>query len=281
MSAGPAVSADTGLSASAGFGASGFPGSAGPVAVATSADAAALAALGRLRTDSRVTASMNATPSAASPASCASMTGVPIGIALEFATRWATSRLPGLLPFGAGVGTADGFTVGNSPDALPPGARLVEPAPLIVGRLPTGSGDVTPPPPGRFPGVVPPGGLPGELDEPVGVVVPGAVTETEVPAAAVLVRCAALSDAVSLTELTEVAVAGTVTLASTWRAAAPEVTVPRLHAAVPSWLPQPKLNAAFWLAGAAASLITTLEASPFCDHTPICQLAACPRAMLS
>jgi hypothetical protein len=49
----------------------------------------------------------------------------------------------------------------------------------------------------------------------------------------------------------------------------------------PSWLPQPKLNAAFSLAGAVASLITTLEASPFCAHTPTCQLAACPRAMLS
>ena len=109
--AGPAASGETAWSASAGFAASAFPGSAGPVAVASPAAAAARAALGRLRTDSRVTASMNATPSAASPASCASMTGVPIGIALEFATRWATSRLPGLLPFGAGVGTADEFTV--------------------------------------------------------------------------------------------------------------------------------------------------------------------------
>ncbi len=122
-------------------------------AVALSAAAGLSGPAGRLRTDSRVTASMNATPSAARPASCASMTGVPIGIASEFATRRATSLLP-WPGFGAGLGTADGFTVGNRPDALPPGLRLVDPAPAIVGRLPTGSGDVTLPVP---PAPVPPG----------------------------------------------------------------------------------------------------------------------------
>jgi hypothetical protein len=261
-----------------------FAVSAGPVPAASAAAAATLAALGRLRTDSRVAASMNATPSAASPASCASMTGVPIGIALEFATRRATSLLlPWLLPFGAGVGTADELTVGNSPDALPPELRLVEPAPPIVGRLPTGSGEVTPPPPpAPFPGAPPPP-LPGgfDVDGAVELGVAGAVTGTPAATAADLVRCAAVSDAVSLTDVTEVAVVGTVTLASTSRAADPEVTVPRLHAAVPFWLPQPKLNAAFWLVGAVASLITTLEALPFCAHTPICQLAAWPRTMLA
>src|SRR5712691_4735394 len=126
-------------------------------AVALSAAVGLAGAAGRLRTDSRVTASMNATPSAARPASCASMTGVPIGIASEFATRRATSLLP-WPGCGAGLGTADGFTVGSRADVLPPGLRLLDPEPAIVGRLPTGSGDVTlPVPPVPVPPVpVPP-----------------------------------------------------------------------------------------------------------------------------
>jgi hypothetical protein len=108
----------------------------------------------------------------------------------------------------------------------------------------------------------------------------GAVTETAADTVGAVTRCAAFSDAVSLTELTEVAVAGTVTLARTSRAADPEVTVPRLHEVLPSWPPQPKLNVAFWLLGVVASLMTTPEALPLSVHAPICQVPAWPRTKL-
>jgi len=114
----------------------------------------------------------------------------------------------------------------------------------------------------------------GELDA------AGAVTETAADTVGSVTRCAAVSDAVSLTELTAVAVAGTVTLAKTWRAADPEVTVPRLHEVLPSWPPQPKLNVAFWLLGVVASLMTTPEALPLSVHAPICQTPAWPRTKL-
>lgn len=121
--------------------------------------------------------------------------------------------------------------------------------------------------------------MPGEL-EAGELEAPGAVTEMAADTVGAVTRCAAFSDAVSFTELTEVAVAGTLTLAWTSRAADPEVTVPRLHEVVPSWPPQPTLNVAFWLLGVVASLMTTPEALPLSVHAPICQVPAWPRTKL-
>ncbi len=96
-----------------------------------------------------------------------------------------------------------------------------------------------------------------------------------------MTRLVALSDAVSLTDVTAVSLAGTVILARTWRWVDPEKTVPRLHAAVPFPLPQPKLKTAFWVAGVAATLMTTSETLPFCAQAATCQVAATPRTTLS
>src|SRR5215472_17509290 len=88
----------------------GSPGPGSPARVPLSGDLPGPAVAGRLRTDSRVTASRKATPRAARPASWASTTGVPIGRAWVLATGLA--RAPLVFWPGLGFGTADGLMVG-------------------------------------------------------------------------------------------------------------------------------------------------------------------------
>jgi hypothetical protein len=156
--------------------------------------------------------------------------------------------------------------VGNSPDALPPGLTLdVDPAPM-VGRLPTGSGEVLlPAPPAPTPlapdPLVPDPLVPDPLP-PVPVVCVPALTVIGTDTAGLATRPLALAVAVSLTEVTDVAVAGTVTRALTSLADEAAKTVPRSHDAVRFGL-QPKLNSGTRLVGAADSLIVAPGTSPF------------------
>jgi len=160
------------------------------------------------------------------------MTGVPIGRAASFVS--ATG-----LPFtvdgepGAGLGTPDGLMVGKRPAAFPPGLRVEPgtvpaptPPPPMVGRLPTGSGEVLVLAP-----VVP---VPVLLLVCVPVLAPvlvpvlaledlvaaGAVTATAIDSVGFATRPVALPTTVRLTDFTVEAVAGTVTRAMTCRSAA-------------------------------------------------------------
>lgn len=188
-----------------------------------------------MRTDSLVTARMNPTASAPRPASWAPIIGFPSGRAEVAATglafaRCATGELDPL-------GDDEGLSVGNRFDALPPRLSLVPAVPLRYGRLPTESGDVD---------AVAPGWLGVEL---VGVTWPNAVTCTVADAFGALTRLAALTVAVSRTDVTVTAPAATETPAWSCRDDEFESTRPTAQAAVPSWLPQPKLKVAGWLAG--------------------------------
>lgn len=92
--------------------------------------------LGRRRMVIRVIARTKATTSAPRPTSCAPTTEEPSGSAEVSATARVAALLL-LLPEPLG----DGLIVGNRPAALPPGVR-VGVAVGMLGRLPTGSGDV-------------------------------------------------------------------------------------------------------------------------------------------
>ena len=149
------------------------------------------------------------------------MTGVPIGSASVSATGRADSRCPA-----PGLGTCDGLMVGNSPAALPPGLMLdVDPLPPMVGRLPTGSGDtVLPvaPEPVLVPVLLVAGADGLLLEEVLLLAAVPLPTGTLTDAFGSVLRSAALSVAVSLTEVTVLALAGTATLAITCRAVEPE-----------------------------------------------------------
>jgi hypothetical protein len=163
--------------------------------------------------ETRVTARMKATTRAARPASWAPAIGAPSGRA-EALAAWRAFALKAALELGLGV--RDGLSVGNRPEALPPGLS-VEPAVGLavetLGSEPTGSGDVD------------------------GV---GVVTDTDpliATAAAAfgsLVRLAALPITVSRTVFTVEAVDGTVALTSSWRSTDFASIAPRSHEAVPS-----------------------------------------------
>jgi len=156
----------------------------------------------------------------------------------------------------------DGSSVGNRFPALPPGLSVglavgrVE----IPGRLPTGSGDVV-----VIGAVVVIGDVDGvgvgnsgvDADGDgdgleVGVTVPEIWTVAD--AAGFLVRLAAVPVTVSLTDFTDDAAVATVDSAWSCRCADVASIAPRSHDAVPSSLPQPKLNLGATLDGAACSL---------------------------
>lgn len=146
----------------------------------------------RLRTDSLVTARMNPTASAPRPASWAPITGVPSGREEASATGLAFARCATAEP---DLPVDDeGLSVGNRPEALPPGLSLVPAVPLRYGKAPGESGDVD---------VVVPGRLGVEAGR------PGAVTCTVTDAFGLLTRLAALAVAVSRTDVTEDALAAT------------------------------------------------------------------------
>ena len=115
----------------------------------------------------RVTAKAKARASAASPASWAPTTGAPSGRA----DVSATGRVRALGTDWLALPVDFGLSVGNRPDALPPGLS-VGIAAGMPGRLPTGSGEVT---------ITGTGGTPVGFCPAVAVAVAaggGAVTET-------------------------------------------------------------------------------------------------------
>lgn len=171
------------------------------------------------------------------------MTEVPSGSAEVFAIDWVFCR--SCLAAG---GSADGWSVGNRPDALPPGLSAWL-APGKKGRLSTVSGDTL---------MVGPSAL-GSAEL---VAVLAAMTEVVADACGPLVRFVALATAAKRTEVTVVAEAATAIFACSWRWAEFAASVPRAHDALPSWLPQPKLKAGFRLAGVAISRMVTLGTSP-------------------
>jgi len=186
------------------------------------------------------------------------MTGPSCGSADVFATGWVCCG--SCVDVG---GSADGVSVGNRPAALPPGLSTG----LALGRngrLPAVSGDTSV--------------LPGALGA-AGVVAAGlaAVTDTVADACGSVVRPAALAAAVKRTEVTVVAVAATAIFACSWRLADFASRAPRSHDAVPSWLPQPKLNVGFRLAGAAIRRMVASGTLPPCVQAVTVHRAVCPR----
>lgn len=193
------------------------------------------------------------------------MTEAPCGRA-ESSARALAFGLSARLPEAPGGPS----TVGNRPEAFPPGLSS-EPAPLrpavfTNGRSPAESCEPTPS--GPSPAVV-------EL-----AAEPGAVTEIATDAAGSLTTSAVLPVAVSWTDFTEVAVEATAICAWSWRTADDASTAPRAHDAVPSWLPQPKLNFGVWPDGAAVSLTVAAETFPPVVQTLTTQEADWPRGML-
>jgi hypothetical protein len=218
--------------------------------------------VGRLRTDSLVTARMNPTASAPRPASWAPTTGVPSGRAEVSATGLPFARCATAEPDAPGDDA--GLSAGNRPEALPPGLSLV-PVPLRSGKPP------------------------GEIDDVdvlalgvgVGVGWPDAVTCTFTDAFGSLTRLAALAVAVSCTDVPEDALAATATPASSCRDDELESTPPTSQDTVPSWLPQPKLKAGDGLAGTADRRTVASGTLPPRAQTLTIHLAVSPGLMLA
>jgi hypothetical protein len=168
-------------------------------------------------------------------------------------------------------GSADGVSAGNRPEALPPGLSSGL-ALTTPGRLPTDSGDVS------TPGMVVPGVVgSAELEE---VAAGAAVTVVADDTCGSLDTCAALSAAVRRTDVTVLAEAATATFACSCRCAELASSAPRSHDAVPSWLPQPKLNVGFKLAGVAVRRMVASGTLPPVVQAVTVHRADCPRWML-
>jgi hypothetical protein len=217
--------------------------------------------------EKRVTARTKARASASRPMSEAPRTEAPSGRAVVSATGRPLTLLGVLEP-------GDGSSVGNRFPALPPGLSVglavgrVE----IPGRSPTGSGDVVVIGAvvmiGDVDGVgVGNSGVDADADGDVlevGVTVPEIWTVAE--AAGFLVRLAAVPVTVSLTDFTDDAVVATVDSAWSCRCADVASIAPRSHDAVPSSLPQPKLNLGATLDGVACSLMVASVRLPPVVH---------------
>src|SRR5580692_11448989 len=189
------------------------------------------------------------------------MTGASCGSADVFATAWVFCGSC----FAAG-GSADGVSAGNRPAALPPGLSTG----LALGRY------------GRLPAV---SGATSMLAGAFGsaeFVAAGlaAVTDVVADACGSVVRPAARAMAVKRTEVTVVAEAATAIFACSWRRADFASSAPRSHEVLPSWLPQPKLNVGFRLAGAAIRRMVASGTSPPCAQAVTVHRAVCPRWML-
>jgi hypothetical protein len=185
------------------------------------------------------------------------------------ATVLALARCPGLA--GEPDCGDDGFSVGNSPPALPPGLsvepepfKLFElPDPFKKGRFPTGSG-------------VEPVVVLSVPDPPAEAAFTGIATA----ACGSVGRWAALPVTFNCTDVTEVSVAGTTTCASSSRWADVESISPRLQDAVPSLLPQPKLNTPDTIAGVAARRTVASGTFPPSVQALTTHRAVWPRSML-
>ena len=206
-------------------------GVASDVGVDGEAVVAGVAGVGRRRMENRVTARTKARARAARPMREAPTTEAPSGSAAVSATARPFTLLD-VLELG------DGWSVGNSFAALPPGLSVGLVAGGTSGRLPTGSGVVV---------------VIGSVGFVVVVVVAVPEIWTVADAFGSLGSLAALPITVSLTEFTDNAVAGTSELAWSCRCTDVESIAPRSHDAVPSLLPQPKLNFGAALDGDASS----------------------------
>ncbi len=166
----------------------------------------------------------------------------------------------------------DGWSVGNRPPALPPGLSVGLMVEVIPGRLPTGSGVVVVI--GNANGIGDVDGL-GDVD---GVTVPEIWTVADDVGS--VGRLAALPITVNLTDVTDDAVVGTVDSAWSCRWAELASIPPRLHDAVPSSLPQPKLNFGAALDGVARSRTIASVRSPPVVQAVTTHWVAAPRLLL-
>jgi len=161
--------------------------------------------------------------------------------------------------------------------AFPPGLSVGLVPSVTPGRLPMGSGVVVVI--GSVVGV----GVADEDDVGEAVVVGdevalgGAVILTEAVAFGLWVRSVAVPVTVTVSEVTDEAVVGTVVCAWSCRWADVPSISPRSQEAVPSEVPQPKLN--FGVAPAAFSAMTASLTSPPVDQAVTVQVVAAPRAV--
>lgn len=114
----------------------------------------------------------------------------------------------------------------------------------------------------------------------VAVGLAAAVTDVVDDACGSLVRFVAVATAVRRTEVTVVAEEATAIFACSWRRAEFASSAPRSHDALPSWLPQPRLNAGLRLAGAATRRTVASGTLPPCAQAVTVHTADCPRWML-
>jgi hypothetical protein len=228
-----------------------------------------VAGTGRRRMEKRVTARTKARARAASPMSEAPRTEAPSGRAVLSETARPFTLLAALEP-------DDGWSVGNRPPALPPGLSVGLMVEVIPGRLPTGSSVVVVI--GNADGIGDVDGL-GDVDVDVdGVTVPEIWTVADDVGS--VGRLAALPVTVSLTDFTDDAVVGTVDSAWSCRWAEFASIPPRLHDAVPSSLPQPKLNFGAALDGVACSRMVASVKSPPVVQAVTTHWVAAPRLLL-
>ena len=162
-------------------------------------------------------------------------------------------RLPlcGWIP-GEGLGVADGLINGNRPEALPAPISELE-TPLRAGMGPSGSADSAAAGEERAEDVA-------EAD------VAATATVSAADGGVHFAEVTMLAVAVSITEVTELALDATGICACRLAGFLSE-TAPVVHAAVPSPLAQPPVNAGFWLDGWEASATDTFEAEPFLVET--------------
>ena len=241
------------------------------------------------RIDIRVTARITASASATSPTTCAPTVEAPAGAA-EVKLLATCSAGPVWEGCGepADCGLDRRLTVGNSPEALPPGlgnedgdtgrvGRASAVAPGGVGDTAAGVGDTAAGVGDTAAGV-------GDTAAGVGGTAAGAGGARMVMAsdtAGSVRRLAALPVAVRLTDVTVDAVAGTVSCAWSSRIVEVASTAPRSHEAVPSPCPQPKLKiGAPAPEGVACSWSLTSGTFPPVVQASTAQWAACPRSRL-
>ncbi len=202
---------------------------------------------------------MTASASAISPASWPDSPGA----SAEVSETGSALRCPPCWwpPAADAAGAEDGTIAGNRPAALPAPISELD-TPLRFGMGPSGS-DVS-------------GEAPADLAGAAAVTVTVSAAAGGVHFAAV----AMLAVAVSLTEVTDVAVDATAICACRVAGCFSD-TEPTLQVAVPSPFAQPLVNVGFWLDGWAAMATDTLLADPpFSVETCTTKAAAWPRGTL-
>ena len=213
--------------------------------VAATAEFAACRGAGR-RIDRRVIARTMAVARATKPA--ISAISEPMGVP----PLWSADTLATGLSFPV----EPGATVGNRPEALPPG-------------LAVGVGNAKPD-----------AAMAGSVDELDGVGVPAASKVTEAVAAGLRARLAVLPVTVRLTAFRAVAVSGTLTAAWNSRCAEVASTAPRSHVDVPLPLAQPNVKVGAPAPAVADSWILASATLPPWVQAPTSHWAACPRSLV-